>query len=224
MMAWFFLSRLARREHADVVLILDESGSIEPDNFYTLLEFVKELVYDLQPSSTGTGVGVVSFSNSVRVHVALRQYASALSVVDAMTFRYRGGTTRTSDALKHVCDDMFGKDGDRSRVRNIAVLFTDGNADDVTATITEARKCRQKGVTILVVSTGNKNRRSVELTGISSYPKNKNILMVKESGGLSSILVDLRDTLTNGEIRMLLIYICTRSIAWDHTFIHPTTC
>jgi hypothetical protein len=110
----------------DVVLIIDESGSIGAQNFTLVKQFAIELVNGVDVFEHGGKVGVVFFSTSVRTIIPLSTSRSA--VVTAITnANYGQGNTCTGCGIDRATD-LFQAGSDASHHR-IAVVVTDGVAN-----------------------------------------------------------------------------------------------
>ena len=191
-----------RRESADIVFMLDESGSIEAQNYYRMIDFVKELITELQPSDDSFGFGVLTFSDVERLRLQLRQYRTKFLINNALTFRYPRGTTETARALQYACNNMFFTSGDRSDKRNFLVVFTDGSSNNAFNTRTSAYRCHERGVIVLVVAIGDFGLRMSEVYSIASDPNDKNVFKSESFRTLPTIKQQLLDTLSNGEIQI----------------------
>lgn len=69
---------------------------------------------------------------------------------------------------------IFGQSQDRDDVPNVLVLFSDGQSHDHSRAVVEARKMKEKGVSILCVAIGSGltvNRLTRKLKEISSKPE-----------------------------------------------------
>ena len=82
---------------------MDASGSIGQPNFQKQIDFVKTLVYSLNinpASDRGSRVGALTFSTDAGVRFNLNEYSSSMEILNALTFRYVGGTTNTAGETK----------------------------------------------------------------------------------------------------------------------------
>ncbi len=82
-------------------------------------------------------------SDTAEIHFGLNDYNTRdqyLKAIDEV--RYKRGTTNTAAALQLLREEGFGHPGDRSNMKNIVVLFTDGGSNSFDKTIQEARKAR----------------------------------------------------------------------------------
>ena len=94
---------------ADVMFLLDGSGSILPLDFQRQLDFVKDVidVFDVT-SDVKTQVGVASFSNWAFQDFHLNSYSSVESMKKAVDrIRQIHGDTNTAAALAHIQDVSF---------------------------------------------------------------------------------------------------------------------
>ena len=121
---------------ADIVFVLDESGSIGSTNFELMKSFLSQLVARLDIDSGNTRVGLVTYSNNVGTGFNLSAHSSVASVQAAISsLTYSGGGTNTAAALAHVRTTMLtSAAGDRSNVPNVVVVLTDGQSDNMNYT------------------------------------------------------------------------------------------
>ncbi|ELT92983.1 hypothetical protein CAPTEDRAFT_220507 [Capitella teleta] len=165
---------------ADVVIALDSSGSIGRENYYTMLDFTKELVASLNIGRQHTLVGLETFSNGVEVKFNLNDFQNKLDVVNAISFPYNGGTTNTAEALNIMTEAQFSpQGGDRSQIRNVGIIITDGESNDRVSTFAKAVEARNQGIDLIAVGINIKSRAGQrELRGIASDPDDRNVMNV----------------------------------------------
>ena len=122
---------------ADIIFVLDSSGSIGSGNFALMKSFLSQLVVRLDIDSGKTLVGVVTYSSYVETGFNLNAHTSVASVQSAIwALRYTGGGTNTAGALAHVRTSiMTSAAGDRSDVSNVVVVLTDGHSNNRAATL-----------------------------------------------------------------------------------------
>ena len=123
---------------ADIIFVLDESGSIGRTNFYWIKLFLIQLVSRFDINSGNTRVGLVTFSSRVGTTIHLGAHSSVTSLQSAilsLTYAYAEGGTNTAAALAYVRTTMLtSAAGCRSNVPNVVVVLTDGESDNTTAT------------------------------------------------------------------------------------------
>uniref|UniRef100_U3IKL1 Matrilin 4 n=1 Tax=Anas platyrhynchos platyrhynchos TaxID=8840 RepID=U3IKL1_ANAPP len=91
--------------HVDLVMVIDGSKSVRPQNFELVKQFVNRIVDLLEVSPQGTRVGLVQYSSRVRTEFPLNKYHSADEIKEAvMKVEYMEKGTMTGLALKHMDD------------------------------------------------------------------------------------------------------------------------
>ncbi|XP_030406943.1 collagen alpha-6(VI) chain-like isoform X1 [Gopherus evgoodei] len=146
---------------ADIMFLVDSSGSIGPENFSKMKNFMRELVNKSDISRDRVQVGVVQFSDIKKEEFQLNQYSSKsdiFSAIDKMSLI--GETTLTGGALTFVADYFRPPKGARPAVRKILILITDGEARD--AVESPAKALRDQGVVIYSVGVFNANKTQLE--------------------------------------------------------------
>lgn len=192
------------KENADVVFIVDSSGSIGQNRFRLMINYVLKVITFLNINS-GTRVGMVVYSNNAEVVFRLNEYSKLEDVLNGMNIPYIGGTTNTADALRLTREQLFRQEnGDRSDVRNIAVLITDGRSNDVDNTWQEAMLLRNEGVVLLGVGVCS-GVQCNELKDIATYTSSgKNVLTVERLEDLDSTVEELAKSLCNSKFSQYL--------------------
>ncbi len=140
----------------DIVFILDASGSIEFVNFERMRNFVAAFVEEVDVERGAARIGVVVFSDSVRVGFYLDQFASRLDIIEELqSLPYLRGSTNTAGALEFVSNSMFVSDrGDRNNARNVAFLITNSQSNNREETMAEAKALKDKGIHLFVAGVG----------------------------------------------------------------------
>nr|XP_006121967.1 matrilin-4 [Pelodiscus sinensis] len=157
--------------HVDLVLLIDGSKSVRPQNFELVKQFVNQIVDFLDVSPHGTRVGLVQYSSRVRTEFPLSQYRTAADIKKAvLRVEYMEKGTMTGLALKHMLEHSFSEaEGARPLSQNIpriGLVFTDGRSQD---DISEwARKAKESGITMFAVGVGKAVEE--ELRQIASEP------------------------------------------------------
>lgn len=119
----------------DLVLLVDGSKSVRPQNFELVKRFVNQIVDFLDVSPEGTRVGLVQFSSRVRTEFPLGRYGTAAEVKQAvLAVEYMERGTMTGLALRHMVEHSFSEaQGARPRdlnVPRVGLVFTDGRSQD----------------------------------------------------------------------------------------------
>lgn len=146
---------------ADVMFLVDSSGSIGPTNFDTMKKFMKNLLAKIQIGADKTQIGVVQFSGYSKEEFPLNKYFTQKEISEAVDrMSLIGANTLTGSALTFVDQYFTLPKGARPHVRKFLILITDGEAqDDVRG---PAIALRDKGVIIFSVGVFGANRTQLE--------------------------------------------------------------
>lgn len=137
--------------HVDLVMVIDGSKSVRPQNFELVKQFVNRIVDLLEVSPQGTRVGLVQYSSRVRTEFPLNKYHSADEIKAAvMKVEYMEKGTMTGLALKHMVEHSFSElEGARPLSHNvprIGLVFTDGRSqDDISEWARRAKESGERG-------------------------------------------------------------------------------
>ncbi|KAK7092657.1 hypothetical protein V1264_008370 [Littorina saxatilis] len=142
---------------ADIVFVMDASGSVGSENFQRMREFVRDLVDALDIGPNNIRVGVQKYSSGTNTEFNLSDYYDKEDMKNAtMSIVYTGGSTNTGGALSYMRTTMFSTaNGDRDGVNNFGVILTDGASNDYTDTANQARAARNASITIISIGIGS---------------------------------------------------------------------
>ncbi|XP_072237650.1 matrilin-4 isoform X1 [Leuresthes tenuis] len=177
----------------DLVLVIDGSKSVRPQNFELVKKFVNQVVDSLDVSAHGTRVGLVQYSSRVRTEFPLNKYHTAEEIKAAvMKVEYMEKGTMTGLSLKHMLENSFSEtEGARPASRNIprvGLVFTDGRSQD---DISEyAKKAKEAGITMYAVGVGKAVED--ELREIASEPVEKHFYYTTDFSAISTIAENLK--------------------------------
>ncbi|XP_060897587.1 matrilin-4 isoform X1 [Labrus mixtus] len=182
-----------KSSNIDLVLLIDGSKSVRPQNFELVKKFVNQVVDSLDVSTHGTRVGLVQYSSRVRTEFPLNMYHTAEEIKAAvMKVDYMEKGTMTGLSLKHMVENSFSEaEGARPAGRNIpriGLVFTDGRSQD---DITEyAKKAKEAGITMYAVGVGKAVED--ELREIASEPVEKHFYYTNDFTAISNIAENLK--------------------------------
>nr|XP_046254472.1 collagen alpha-6(VI) chain isoform X2 [Scatophagus argus] len=172
---------------ADIVFIVDESGSIGTTNFQMVRTFLHSIVSGLEVSPARVRVGIVMYNDRPTAQVYLDSFTDKNELLKFIKILpYRGGGTNTGAALNFTQENVFIKQrGSRKEkgIQQVAVVITDGESQDDVSTA--AAYLRRAGVTVYAV--GVKDANEVQLKQIASYPTNKHMFIVDSFSKLKSL-------------------------------------
>ncbi|XP_077073745.1 collagen alpha-6(VI) chain [Siphateles boraxobius] len=180
---------------ADIVFIVDESGSITSSNFELMKHFLHRTISGLEVKPDSVRVGLILYNDRPSAGFYLDTFVKKDDILNYIKIiPYRGGGTATGAALKFAKNNLFTKNrGSRKAlgVKQIAVVVTDGKSqDDVSATAAELRR---SGVTVYAL--GVKNASVDELQKIASYPQRQFVFNVESFQMLRLLEKSLRKSL-----------------------------
>ena len=189
---------------ADIVFIVDESGSIGTANFQMVRAFLHSIVSGLEISWAKLRVGIVTYSDRPLAQVYLDSFndkTELLTFIDILP--YHGGGTKTGAALNYARDNVFIKArGSRKEqgVQQVAVVITDGESqDDVN---TAAANLQRAGVTVYAI--GVKEASRDQLDQMASYPHNKHMFIVDNFEKLKGLALSLQKSLCHNIIQQAI--------------------
>jgi collagen type VI alpha len=174
----------------DLAFVLDASGSIRNERFPKVIDFVVDLIEQLQISSDDTRVAVVSYSDNYAHQFHLNTYTTKQDVQLALRrIPFIGGRTNTAAGIQYMKDQLFTQaNGDRPDAPNYAFILSDGNSNiNQQNTIPMAVQARNQGITMITFAVGT-DVNTFELRNIASEPYDKTIHAIKSWRDFPSIL------------------------------------
>ncbi|KAH3775135.1 hypothetical protein DPMN_176532, partial [Dreissena polymorpha] len=173
---------------ADIMFLLDSSGSVGSANFQKMKTFVHDMMTSFNIGPNAVQVGVDTFHSTVKTEFHMNQYNDRPGVQAAINkIPYTTGGTNTAEAIKYMATDSFtAAHGDRPNVPNIAIVVTDGQSANPTLTAAEAKKARDAGITLLAIGVGSGIGRT-ELNNIATDPDSTHVYMADNFDALTSL-------------------------------------
>lgn len=153
---------------ADIVFVLDESGSIWGPHFTKQLEFVEHVVdtFDVRPGRVH--IGILTFGTKVRTIFHLGKHKSEDALKAAIKdIKQERGETYTHEALRRTRTEMFAPGYIRPGIPHIAIVITDGESNFPDQTAAEADLAHLDGIQIFAVGVGQQINKA-ELRSIAS--------------------------------------------------------
>lgn len=172
---------------ADIVFLVDGSGSIGPDNFQRIREFLHSLVDGFDVTPDRVRIGMAQYSSVQRTEFSLNTYQNKEQILKHIdNLSYMAGGTQTGKGLDFILKNHFVESaGSRAKdkVPQIAVVITDGKSGDNVEPY--AKRLRDQGITLYAI--GVKNADQEELKQIASAPHDQHVYSVSDFSALQGI-------------------------------------
>ena len=146
---------------ADIVFVLDGSGSIGSSNFLKMKSFVKDVVtsFDVGMGAAQTRFGLIQFATTVKREFDLSKYDTVAKIQTAVDkVSYMTGGTNTHLALDEMVNNGFAeKNGARPKSEGhprVGIVLTDGQSNEPQKTIVSALKAHDADITVIAVGIG----------------------------------------------------------------------
>jgi uncharacterized protein YegL len=174
---------------ADIMLVLDESGSINAQNFQREREFAADIVNALMTGPGGARVGIVQFSGNARLTLPLTDNV-AQAVNAANTLTQRLGATCIGCGIDLARQRFLAQP--RPEATKFMIVLTDGaNTVGSSPTIPAAVNAAEAiGVTLLAIGIGNVVPSEIEAIA-SDVPGVETSFLINDFEDLPSILAQL---------------------------------
>ena len=184
---------------ADIVFLLDASGSEGTSNFHKQVEFVSNFAKQFNIGPNAVQIGAVTFSDGPHNSFYLNGHKTKQDLLKAIQqIHYTGGNTQTHLGLKFVRENSFSPaHGARGHVRQFLIVLTDGNSAKPGETAKEATLLHNTGVRVISIGIGSGIRNS-ELKNIAS--DKKHVFAVASFDALKSIEKEIHAMTCTGEI------------------------
>lgn len=184
---------------ADIVFLLDSSGSVGSANFQKQLDFVKKFANTFDIGPNNVQIGVETFATTPHHQFFMNKYPTKPTLLNAIgSVPYQSGSTHTDLALKYVMDNDFKPAaGDRDHVVNILVVMTDGQSNDRQATTTQANKLHTMNIKTFAIGIGS-GINHAELEHIATDAKH--VFTVSNFDALNTLQAELKKTACEGGI------------------------
>ena len=143
---------------------------VSGDALGRLNQTVSDIVRHLNIQKNATRVGLVTYSNNIRVVFKLDSYPTESSIRRVLTGLSRSRRLISVDeAIEAMRTQVFTQSGDRPDVQNFAIVLLDNNMN-VFNDFPNAKLAKDDGITMLAIGYGGINHvlRELSSTGKSS--------------------------------------------------------
>uniref|UniRef100_A0A3Q1FF75 VWFA domain-containing protein n=1 Tax=Acanthochromis polyacanthus TaxID=80966 RepID=A0A3Q1FF75_9TELE len=187
---------------ADIVFIVDESGSIKEANFQLMRTFLSSIISGLEVGLARVRLGIVTYNEMQTAQLYLNTFQTKTDILQLINFMpYSGGGTNTGAALDFTLKNIFNeKRGSRKGVQKVAVVVTDGKSQD--SVVVPAATLRRAGVTVYAV--GIKDANEAELREMATSPPEKHVFIVDSFTQLKSLEQTLQKSIRNEHKQQLI--------------------
>lgn len=196
---------------ADIVFIVDESGSIGAPNFQMVRAFLYSIINGLEISPNKVRVGIVQYNTKPTAQIYLDSFTIKTELLNFVKILpYREGGTNTGAALKYTREKVFIKErGSRkdNGVQQVAVVITDGESDDDVSKA--ASDLRREGVTVYAVGVQNANQ--AQLRQIASDPSQNYVFTVDSFSKLKALEQKLQKTVCHNIVENAVTVVTRRT-------------
>ncbi|RMD75370.1 MAG: extracellular solute-binding protein, partial [Chloroflexi bacterium] len=175
------------RKRADIVLVVDTSGSMEGDKLTMVKAGIETFLMRILPEDR---LGLITFDSTARLAVPMAPLSdNRIALQDAVQAMRASGRTALFDALvlgKQVLDQLPPAGDDRIRA---IVLLSDGADNSSKASLDQIRTLfDESGISIFPVAYGNDADRQV-LDAIAEF--SRTIVVVGDTGDIAQIFENL---------------------------------
>ncbi|KAG8005001.1 Collagen alpha-1(XXVIII) chain [Nibea albiflora] len=196
-----------RESPLELVFVIDSSESVGPDNFELVKDFVTAIIDRVSVSQDASRIGVVVYSHVVKVVVSLELQLSQDEIKDAVRkMPYMGEGTFTGSAI-HRANLLF--QASRPGVRKVAVVLTDGNADerDIMNFEETAAEAHNEGIEVFTIGVMDKDDFQyewfeAEMNVIASDPYEEHVYLIDDFRKLPTLESKLLNRICDQEDAM----------------------
>ncbi|ELU02814.1 hypothetical protein CAPTEDRAFT_212961 [Capitella teleta] len=175
---------------ADIIFMLDHSGSITESQFVELKKFVAKISSRVASSTESVRIGAITFGSYVTAVIPLTAYEGPLldninTAINALT--YGDGGTKIDLAMQEMIDIFNDAAQERHGARRVGVLVSDfGVSMSSIQAVTQQAKFYE-GIEIITVSIGNYQYPSIKQY-MASEPKSEHMFQVCDCNDLDAIV------------------------------------
>lgn len=182
----FFLltPAVCEKQQADLVFLIDQSGSIAQQDYATMKKFTTDLINGFKVSKDLVRVGVAQFSSTFQDEFHLNKFDTEEDISKhILSMRQLGGGTNIGLALEHIKAYFEASQGGRRSegISQNLVLITDGESQDEVEEAGDS--LRGLGVEVFAIGIGDVH--DLQLLQITGTPER--LFNVQNFGSLEKI-------------------------------------
>lgn len=177
----FFSPACILKDEADIYFLIDDSGSIEHEDFEDMRKCILEFVDIFRIGPQHIRMGLVKYADSPTLEFDLTRHSDVKSLKEAVgRIIHVGGGTETGKALSYMAPQF--KSARVAPVPKYLIVITDGNSTDPVKA--PAEELRNQGVITFAI--GVKDSNDTQLHEIAGEAKRT--FYVNHFDGLKSII------------------------------------
>ncbi|RVE59543.1 hypothetical protein OJAV_G00189780 [Oryzias javanicus] len=173
---------------SDIAFLLDSSGSVLPENFVVVKDFVKKLIVSLKQEGTKFAIAKFSDVDKFKLEFDFKTFPQFDWDKKIDDIQYEIGRTFTGAAINSLLTDLFTPSGgSRPDAKKILIVITDGKSSDPEVLKEALAKAEKKNITRFAVGVGadfEKEGAQEELKNIASPPPENHMFQV---GGFDAL-------------------------------------
>ena len=151
-----------KTQMSDIIFLVDGST----DNFLSMLNFMESVVNMTTVGVNLTRFGVILFSDEPKSNFNLKEYSSKRQVLKAIqALKSPTGDTYTGKALAYTLQYFDEQYGGRqaTKVPQILMVITDGEATDPHHLMAPSEALRKKGISVFSIGVEGANKAELEI-------------------------------------------------------------
>ena len=179
------ITECKRIDQTDLVILIDGSWSVTPDNFVRVQTFLGVLLKHFTIGDDATLIGIAQYSDTPQLEFGLHDYKTFDKLLPAINrMKYKGGNTAAGKALTFALEQVFGRRS-RPNAQKVVLVITDG--ESLQDSVTEpARRLRENGVEIFSIGVGDEINL-LELQDMATDPDQSHVFQVGGYNAISGI-------------------------------------
>ncbi|CAF0713246.1 unnamed protein product [Brachionus calyciflorus] len=158
----------------DLVIVMDNSGSIGPTYFQIEKDFVISLIQNFEIGLNKSRVAVIHFSDTAKIVTSFNQTSNSLDLINKVqSISFDGFSTNTSDALilanNTILQEVNGMRSIEEGIPKVIVVITDGVSNDRIKTLEAAQVIKDRGYNIIAAGVGWVDQEECKLMSSTPY-------------------------------------------------------
>ncbi|ELU12436.1 hypothetical protein CAPTEDRAFT_196447 [Capitella teleta] len=181
--------------NSDVIFVVDESGSISPTQYEEMIQFIKDVVAEMESFGSNDIIyGVVSFSWKADVDISLDERMDGAEFSASLENAIKPQaemSTRTDLGIENAISDfeLCGRSGSK----RVMVILTDGVPND--EELAQAAATRAKEIYKITITAVCIGCNVEQLHAMVSEPKDSNIIDAKNFANIALFVSDLANSI-----------------------------